>query len=582
MEQEVSRAARNLADLWRISGLVYREAMFQSLYVLKRGGQLPETKAPGDFRRFMTQSAIVMKVLLGVFLAGTAVGAAFGLTKATFPGVTPAVAMAVVTGTFMLAVMLIITVMATDMVTGFVAAKAVQTLVLLPISRHEVAITALLGFLRIFDAPLVVGLAAFAVSHLFLTRSLSGAMACVMGVATAEAFAVVLALALAELFYTKVFNRAGSGLRNVARVLYLLMSIMPGVGMYLLFSYQASAGKAVLAAVAANPGLAVVLRFIYPVSFGFLVAVASAAQGASHGMLVGSGLACLVYAGIAVWGLRWAARRLSARALGGEVAGVGSGLSPTGTAVKGFRLRIVAPWLGVLIKDMRLVLRSPSEAALLLMPAAAVVPWAITMGSRGRLAVGAPGLVTFLGLMAVTAVPALFNVEAIGHTYLRTLPVEARWALTAKAAVATTTYIASVTVLLVVSVLVGRGDAGPIAMFGASGVMPTAAGSLVTGFVLSWRSSRGGGGRVTRPDRGHRSSDGRTGPRRGPRVSPFTSPWSYLKALLSGGLIIAVPYGAARIAPEVLGLAQLPTHFILGLVEFGLVAATMLSRPSAN
>ena len=591
-EQEVSHASRRLADLWRISGLVYREAMFQSLYVLKRGGQLPETKAPGDFRRFMTQAAIVMKVFLCIFLAGTAVGAVLAVEKASFPGVTPAVAMAVVVGIFVLSVMFIITVMAIDVVTGFVAAKAVQTLVALPMSRREVATTTLLGFLRIFDAPLVTGVVVFAVAHAVLTRSVLGAMAYAVGVATAEAFAVVLALSLAELFYARVFNRAGSGLQSAARALYLLVSIMPGVGMYLLFSYQASAGKAVLSAVAAHPGLGVALMFIYPVSFGFVVAVASGVQGASHAMLVGSGLACLVYVGIAVLSLRWAAQRLSARALNSEVPGMGAGwrLSPTGAGARSFRLKIVAPWLGVLVKDMRIVLRSPSEAALLLMPAAAVVPWAIAMGSRGRLAMGAPDLVTFLGLMAVTAVPALVNVEAVGYTYLRTLPVKARWSLAAKAAVATTTYIASVIVLLVVSILVRRGESGQIAVFGAAGVMPTAAGSLVTGFALLWRPGRGGrgGGRAARPDRPHRrphrSSDSRPGLNRGPRlrVSPFTSPWAYLKAVASGGLVIAVPHVAARIGRAALGLPQLPTYFILGLLEFGLVAATTLLRPRAD
>lgn len=553
----VPRTARTLADLWRISALVYREAMFQSFYVLKRGGQLPTTKAPGEFRKFMNQSALVMKSLLCVFLGGTAVGAAFGAAHASFPGVTPAVGMAVVAAMFILAVAFIITVMAMDMVTGFVSAKAAQTLALLPLSRQEVATTTLLGFLRIFDAPLVTGLVAFAISHVVLTRSVTGALAYLAGVGTAEAFAVVLALALAELFYAKVFNQTGSGFRSVARILYLIISIMPGVGMYLMFNYQASAAKAILAAIAANPGLAGVLQFIYPASFGFLIAAATGAQGATRGMLVASGLASAVYIGLAAWGLAWAATRLRARALGGAV---GAGGGPR-TVAKDFRVRPVAPWLGVLIKDMRLVFRSPSEAALLLMPAAAVVPWAVVMGSRGRLAVSALGLVTFVGFMAVTAVPALFNVEAVGQAYVRTLPVKSRWTLSAKAAVATTTYIVSVIVLLVVAALAGRAETGALVPFGGSGVLPTAAGSLVTGSVLSARSRLGGSGG---------------------RVSPFMSSGSYLAALAAGGVAVAVPYIVARIGSAAFGFAYLPTYFVVGLLEFALVAATVLSERSAS
>ncbi|MGE5586745.1 MAG: hypothetical protein ACM3ZO_00775 [Clostridia bacterium] len=536
--------------------------MFQSFYGLKRGGRLPETKAPGEFRRFMGQSAIVMKLLLCVFLAGTAVGAALGTAKASFPGVSPAESMAVVAGMFILAVVFVITVMAMDMVTGFVAAKAVQTLVLLPLSRQEVAATALLGFLRIFDAPLVTGLVAFAVSHIVLTRSVAGALAYLAGVGTAEAFAVVLALALAELFYAKVFNQTGSGLRNMARILYLIMSLMPGVGMYFLFTYQAYAGKAILAAIAENPAVGGVLQFTYPASFGFLVAVASGAKGATHGMLVASGIASAVYVGLAAWSLAWAGSRLRARALGGIV-GVRSDGSRVGTAPKDFKVRPVAPWLGVLIKDMRLVFRSPSEAALLLMPAAAVIPWAVMMGSKGRLALGSLGVVSFVAFMAVTAVPALFNVEAVGHAYVRTLPVELRWTLTAKAAVATTTYVVSVIVLLVVAALAGRAETRALVPLCGSGVLPTAAGSLVTGFVLSRRSERAGG---------------RGGGGGGARVSPFMSPGSYLRALTAGCFVVALPLIAARAGQMALGLAPLPTHFTAGLLEFAFVAAALLSR----
>ncbi|MDI7247521.1 MAG: hypothetical protein QME92_08665 [Bacillota bacterium] len=552
-----ARTARTLADLWRISALVYREAMFQSFYVLKRGGHLPETKSPGQFKKFMNQSAWVMKGLIGVFLGGTAVGAAFGAANASFPGVSPAAGMAVVAGMFIFAVVFIITVMALDMVTGFVSAKAVQTLVLLPLTRKEVATASLLGFLRIFDAPLIVGLVAFAVSHLVLTRSVAGALAYLVGVATAEAFAVILALALAELFYTKVINQTGSGLKSVARVLYLIFSIMPGIGMFLLFNYQASLGKAILGAIAANPSLADVLRLVYPTSFGFLVAAATGAPGATRAMLMASGLASAAYVGLAAWGLAWTGSRLRARALGGVV-GTGGGAQ---TVARDFRVRPVAPWLGVLIKDMRLVFRSPSEAALLLMPAGAVVPWAIAMGSRGRLAMSAPFLVGFVGFLAVTAMPALFNVEAVGQAYVRTLPVKPKWSLSAKAAVASTTYVVSVIVLLVVAALTGRAETGALVALGGSGVLPTAAASLVTGSVLSARWSRLGGG--------------------GGRVSPFMSPGSYLRALAAGGLMVAVPPIVAGIGPAVLGLGGLPVHFVVGLAELAIVAAVVLSEQPA-
>jgi hypothetical protein len=586
-----------------MSAIVYREAMFQSLYGLKRGGRLPETKAPGDFRRFMRQSAVVMKLLLCVFLAGAAVGGALGAAKASFPGVSRAASMAVAAGVSLLLVGFIITVMAMDMVTGFVASKAVHTLVLLPLSRHEVAAAALLGFLRIFDVPLVVGLLAFAASHAVLARSFVGAIAYLSGVATAEAFAVVLAFALAELFYAKVFNRTGGGLRNLARTLYLVMTIMPGMGMYFLFSYQASLGKAILAAIAENPSLAGALQFSYPACFGFLTSAASGADGATRGMLVASGVASAAYAALAARSLAWVGARLRARALGG-VAGARRGVSRPTASHGSFRVRPVTPWLGVLVKDIRLVFRSPSEAALLIMPAAAVIPWAVVMGSSGRLRAGSLGVVSFMALMAVTAVPALFNVETVGQSYVRTLPVEARWTLAAKAAVATTTYMVSVVVLLAMAALTGRAEMRVLVTSCGSGALQAAAGSLVTGFVLLQRSGSsrrlGKLGKSERLDRGKGSvRDGggtcvegatrvsgtcaRAGEGGGgARVSPFMSPGVYLKAMTAGGLFVALPHVAANAGQTALGLAPLPRHFAVGVAELALVAAVTLSDSSAR
>ncbi|NLG85470.1 MAG: hypothetical protein GX493_12890 [Firmicutes bacterium] len=546
----MTRTARTLSDLWRISSLVYREAILQSLYVLKRGGQLAQAQPPAQLRQIIVTNTWLTKGLLCLFLAGISAGAALAPTKASFPGVPPAVGMAVVAGMFIFAVLLMIAVMALDMVTGFVAAKAVQVLALLPLTRRELATTSLLGFVRIFDAPLLTGLATFGLSHLILTRSLTGALAYVVGVATAEAFAVVLALALAELFYTKVINQRGSGIKSIARLLYLLFSLMPGFGMFLVFSYQAQLGRAIMGALAARPELAGVFQVLYPMSFGFLVAAATGVPGVTGKMFVISGAASAVYAGLAVLGMAWAASRLRSRALGGNV-----GLAGQRTGAKDFKVKPVAPWLGVLVKDMRIAFRSPSEAALLLMPAAAVIPWAITMGAQGKLAMTATGLVTFVAFMSLTAVATLFSVDVVGGSFIRTLPVRLKWVLAAKAAVAAMAYTGSMLVVLAITALAGRGETGLLAAQAAAGLLPMAAGALVTGLVLSRRTRRGGG-----------------------RTSPFLTPGGYLAALGAGTLVIIGPLLAAAGASAAFGVDRLALHFLFGLAEFGIVAAGVFSR----
>ena len=167
----------------------------------------------------------------------------------------------------------------------------------------------------------------------------------------------------------------------------------------------------------------------------------------------------------------------------------------------------------------------------------------------------APVLAGFLAVMSLTTMAALFNVEAVGQAFLRTLPVRRKWILGAKAAVATTTYALSMLIVIAIAAITARGETGLLAAQAAAGLLPMAAGALVTGLALSRHAGRGGG-----------------------RTSPFLTPGSYLAAIGAGALVAVVPLIAAAVASAAFMVDRLVLHFLLGLAEFVIVAARVLAR----
>lgn len=263
--------ARSPSELWRTSAVVFREAAFQSTYGLKLGGKLDklDRMRQKDLGRAGVVSMWVSKGLLSAFIAGIAVGGAFAGT-AQISGVPQALAMGTFSSMFLFAVMFMVAVMGLDMVTGLISSRALSVMALLPLARREVEVTGILAFVRIFDIPLVTGLLAFPATHLLLTQSAPGALVYLIAVSVTEAFGVVIALGLAEFFYAKVLHQPESGFKSIVRMLYMLIWLVPSLGLFLIFNFQAEAGRAVIEALKASPKLAESLTFVYPFTFGFL------------------------------------------------------------------------------------------------------------------------------------------------------------------------------------------------------------------------------------------------------------------------------------------------------------------------
>lgn len=547
--------ARTFSELWRISSRMYREAAFQSAFVLKRGGQFAQMQSPIQFEQAITTTMWVTKVIAAFLIVLLALATELGGSWRESAGVSDVVAAAVMASIVISAVLLMVSALSLDMTTGFMSSMVVRAMAPLPLTRRELATTSLLAFIRVFDVPLAVGVVAFPVAHFALTWSTSGALAYAAAMSVTEAFAIVVATVLAEFFYTRIVSQGGSWVKNVIRLVFTVVWVLPMVGLMVAINLQGVLGRAVVDLVAANPRLAQVLSLVYPFSFGFLVSHATSASGTGGRLLINSALACGAYAGLAVLGLRWVSSRLRARALG-AVAAVA-----TRTPARHFKVRPVAPWLGVLLKDMRIIFRSPSEASLFLMPAAATIPWAVLAGTRGSSVVASAvmGSIVFMSLMVV---PVLHNAEAVGRTYTRSLPVKAEWLLGAKAAAGTLTYVASACILIVIAAMTRRADAALYLAFGASGILSAASAALVTALILMDRSEKSA-----------------------LRISPYAPSLDYISAIFVGGFVAAVPSVAAAFGASLTGLAELPLHFAASIGEFAvvlvLVFATNAGRRSS-
>ncbi|HHY95428.1 MAG TPA: hypothetical protein GX513_10540 [Firmicutes bacterium] len=360
----------------------------------------------------------------------------------------------------------------------------------------------------------MAGALAFPTLHLILSGSAAGALAYLLSVVVAEALAVAGTTALAEFFYTGLLRQAEGVIHNLARVLYTLVWLLPSVGIFLFFNFQAAIGRAIMQGLLVSPRLAEVLAFVYPFPFGYLVAAASGVPGMGAGLWGRAAAAALVYAGLALRALRWTSGRLRARALGPTTAYGRQQRIPTH-----FRIRPVAPWLGVLVKDMRLVFRSPSEMSMFLMPAAAIVPMAISVAGKGGSApLVAMGIMAGIAFFSLFAMPALLGVEVEASSYARSLPVRTRWILGAKSAVTTAMYVTSMFIMVVIAILVRRARPEVFLAFGLSGTFPALAGALVAAMLL-----RGSGARTTR------------------RVSAYASPLALLQMALVSSVVVILP-----------------------------------------
>ncbi|MEM3747764.1 MAG: hypothetical protein QXN67_09965, partial [Thermoproteota archaeon] len=334
----------------------------------------------------------------------------------------------------------------------------------LPVSSRDVSKILLMCFIRIFDVPLVAAMLIIPMAYGVSYGSIPGALTVLLSIMITEVFALAIAVFLAFSFYSKVIKGGGrSSLRTLLRLFYMLVWIIP---MFLMYAVMSLAVQMVSLMKTLTQSLSYLLTLLYPFSLGFLASLATFLKIddlRTAALLVGSSL---LYLALAAYSFKWLVKR---------VVGIGFGSIATGSRmeVKEVSINPGPPWLGVLKKDLRIASRSPSYFSMLAMPVIQIIIFSFTSlypDAGGASAEFLPPMFLLLFMISLLMVlilpPALLNTESIAYSYVGSLPLGKRMLILAKTILSSTVYLASLLVLLTITMLRAPGLVSVFALFG--------------------------------------------------------------------------------------------------------------------
>ncbi|MGB9718686.1 MAG: hypothetical protein ACPL4E_09670 [Thermoproteota archaeon] len=455
----------NTSELWRLSKKVYREVVFQSFFSLRLGGTLPQAggaeKSILQLVRSAEWNSMLNKVIFAVFIGAIGVFTFFsGVLLQMDKGLAAACGVS-----SMLSIVLFMTVfMGLQVATSFVSSRVTEFLTPLPLSSRDVSKILLTCFIRIFDIPLIAAVLIIPVAYGVSYGSVTGALTVLLSVVVTEVFALAIAVLLALSFYSKVVKGGGgSSLKTLTRLFYMLVWIIP---MFLMYAVTGFAIQMVNLMKTLTQSLSYLLTLIYPFSLGFLASFATFLRTDDPMVAALSVGSSILYLTLAAYSFKWLVKR---------VVGIGFGSVAAGSRVEVREVSINPgpPWLGVLKKDLRIASRSPSYFSVLMMPVIQIVIISLTslypdMGSAPVESMPPILLPMFMFslLMVLILPPLLLNTESMAYSYVGSLPLVRRTLILAKTILSSTVYLASLLVLLTITMLRAPGIVHVFTLFG--------------------------------------------------------------------------------------------------------------------
>ncbi len=306
-----------MKELWRISGVLYRETVFKGIEEVRIVDKKPEKLVESAKRQMWLN-----KLIVSAFLTFAVIVVALNPT--------PINCTILLVNIFFLFILFFL-----QVVTSFVS-QSFDLLHLLPLSNDEIAKVRLLTFIRIFDLPLAV--VAIVTPLSFLFHSIISAFWSFLGVVTTEVLAIAIVFRLAKFFHTKIAYSTG-GWKSVLRVIYMVAWSFGIFAIYFLPTLITTVSKLNLSLKG--------LDFIFPVCFGYLMA------GELKWDIV---VFTTLYAFLGFYALKRTLPLINEKTF---VSTVKSKLKP----IKPFH-----PVLGIIRKDIRLISRSPAHFTLIAFP----------------------------------------------------------------------------------------------------------------------------------------------------------------------------------------------------------------------
>ena len=437
-----------------MSGKVYKEVSFQSIFSLRSGSSLPQS-GKKDVKQLVANArmnALISKLVTTVFIG---IFAAVVFLPLTISGVGTAlprdVAVQGGVSAFLAVVLFLIVFMGLQMSTSFVSSKVVDVLSPLPLSKKDVSRTIFLSFIRIFDIPLISAAIIFLSVYFIIGGSILGGVVSVVGIGVSEIFALALTTISAQFFYQRVARAGGkSKLQTFLRFGFMLVWLLPTFAAYFVVNFAGQIVQSFAYLAQGFSSISRILVLVYPFSYGFLVSYVTSPHGVDNITLGLSITASVAYMVAAYYCLRWLA--LTVRKIG--VAGFAA--SPR-EIVKDTLVKPQIPWLGIIRKDLRVASRSPSFATLFLLPIIQTIVVAITFSSFSQVGPStALGILTGISMITLLLPPTLLAIEGLASSYTRHLPMKKRTMITAKTVLSAVTYVISMIVLSIIAVLLGK------------------------------------------------------------------------------------------------------------------------------
>ena len=539
------------SELWRLSGTVYKEISFQSIFSL-RAGSLLKQRGKTDIERLVNNARVntlMSKVLTAIFIAvfglfvfiPSTVNAPWTLSRElAFVGGVSA---------FLAGVLFLIAFMGLQVATSFVSSKVVDVLGPLPLSKNDVSKIVFLCLLRVFDLPLVSAHVVFLAAYLSIGGSILGALIAVVCIFATEIFALVLTIGLADFFYSRVARGGRSKWQVLTRFLFMLVWILPTFAAYFIMSFSGTIVQSFASFAQSLSSLLQVLVLVYPFSFGFLMAHVTFPSGFDNPSLGLSFAASIGYVAASVYGLRWIAKTA------GRI-GTSQIVARKVEAMKDTLIRPRIPWLGIVQKDLRVASRTPSYASLFLLPFVQSAFLAVSF-SYGEVDLTKTfGTLVGVSMMTLLLPPTLLSIEGISSAYVKSLPMKKKSLILAKTSLSVGIYLLSLIIALAVS-LYRRQDLSLIITFGSIHTLSVSAAAMLEVTILTnrfWKEGFAAGNLYSRLS-------------------------NYILILILGFVVVLLPIVAAFTAFILAPHLVLPVFAVIACVEFA-VMATVASRVS--
>lgn len=469
-----------ILGLWRLSKRVYREIVFQSFFSLRVGGALPQKEGVEKSIAILVKNAeknvLVSKFIMAFFIVFLGLFTFFSGAL----DVDRELAAVYGVSTMLSTILFMIVFMGLQVATSFVSSRVADFLIPLPITKSDVSKTILMCFIRIFDIPLVAATLTVPISYGISYRSVSGSLIVFISVLITEVFALALAILLALSFYSKVARGVSrSLLGTLMRILYMFLWIIPTFIGYLITSF---AMQMIGLMKALTQSFSYLLTSLYPFSLGFLVSFTTFLDISDIRILILSAVSSLAYFSLAAYSFKWLLKRMK----GIGTAGV---ITVSRERVRDTFVKTNSPWLGIIKKDLRIALRSPSYFSILIMPVIQTVVFSVSLEflylSLSEASLGFIPFFIITLLMVLLLPPTLLAMESVAYSYVGSLPLNKRTLIFAKTFLSSASYLVSLLALSLIILMRAPGFVFTIMLFGFIYMMSVVASITIENMLLS-------------------------------------------------------------------------------------------------